>query len=77
MLRTRIFDLMYYHGYRSQAELARKMGKDPASLSRVKTGQLEPDRAFIMAAIRAFPGKTYEDLFYEEREAEPVEVAGG
>lgn len=77
MLRTRIFDLMPYFGFRSQRELALRLEVHEATLSRIKSGEIAIGGDFISKAVPLFPGKTIDDLFYiEDEEREPAEVAG-
>ncbi len=42
------------------------MGRDVAELSRVKNHERGVSAGFIEGALRAFPGKSFDDLFITE-----------
>jgi len=73
-LRTRVFELAFGAGYFTDQSLARAMGVHITTLCLVKKNETdpgspdarEPSRTFILGALRAFPGKTMDDLFYTE-----------
>lgn len=44
-------------GITSDAELARRMGVDPATVSRVLAGRNGPSTRFVAGLQRAFPGR--------------------
>lgn len=83
-LRTRVFQYKVSAGFRTDKELAQAMGISQAVVSRTLTYELDPrDEAgqppsvlFIQGALRAFLGKTFEDLFYVEADdREPAAVS--
>ncbi len=65
-LRTRVFELAPDTGYVSLRRLAVAMGIDVSTVSRVRAGLLRINETFIAGALRAFTGKTMDDLFYTE-----------
>jgi transcriptional regulator with XRE-family HTH domain len=65
-LRTRVFELAADYGYASDRQLARAMGVEPSTVSRVRSGESGVSPEFITGARRAFPDKTLDDLFYVE-----------
>lgn len=71
-MKTRVFDLATEYGYTSLRSLARAMGRDVAELSRIRSGKHGITRSFIEGALRAFPDKTLDELFYVD---EPASVA--
>lgn len=75
IIKTRIFDLAKEQGL-SDAELARWMGISQSQVCRVEAGNRRIHQDFIVGALRAFPDKTFDDLFYLESETETAEVAG-
>lgn len=73
-LRLRADQLGKYRGVaqiNTDEALAKRMGMDPASVSRVLRGTAVPGPKFIGALVAAFPGLTIDDLF----EVVPAEVA--
>lgn len=56
-------------GVTTDDALAKRMGVDPATVSRVLRGKQEPGGKFIAALVAAFPGMDLDDLF----EVIPVE----
>jgi len=50
-------------GIKTDDALARRMGMDPASVSRVLRGTAAPGPKFIGALVGAFPGLSIDDLF--------------
>jgi len=62
LLRTRIFDLCYGH-YQNLSELARTMGISVSQIYRVREGKRSINQAFIVGAVKAFPGYRLDDLF--------------
>jgi hypothetical protein len=75
-LRTRVFEVAAAHGFTSDRQLARAMDVDPATISRVKSGEMGVGPEFITGARRAFPDKSLDDLFFVESDdpqaAEPA-----
>lgn len=73
-LRLRADQLAKYRtlaGIKTDDALAKRMGVDPATVSRVLRGKQEPGGKFIGALVGAFPGLDLDDLF----EVIPAEVA--
>lgn len=70
MVKTRVFDLGY-RNYRNLSELAQAMGISVSQIYRVKEGKRGINQKFIVGAIRAFPERRLDDLFYLASE-EPV-----
>lgn len=62
---TRVFDLQRELGW-SDRKLAAEMGISDAQVSRVRSGQRDINHDFMTGALRAFPDKSFEDLFYVE-----------
>lgn len=50
-------------GITTDDALAKRMGVDPATVSRVLRGKQEPGPKFIAALVSAFPGMDLDDLF--------------
>lgn len=50
-------------GITTDDALAKRMGVDPATVSRVLRGKQEPGPKFIAALVDAFPGFDLDDLF--------------
>ncbi len=73
-IRTRVFDIAKEHGYENARQLATAMDVSEALVSRVKNEERGVNRTFIAGALRAFPGKTFDDLFVIEPD-EPASVA--
>ena len=74
-MKTTIFELVPSRRYRSYRQLAKAMGISTAQLSRVQHGQRFINGLFITAALRAFPEKSFEELFIVDREPGTTEVA--
>ncbi|MFD7653939.1 transcriptional regulator [Actinosynnema sp. NPDC059797] len=53
-------------GFRSDYALARAMGLNRSTVTRVRTGQLQPGRAFISGALKALVPMEFDDLFEVE-----------
>ena len=60
---TRVFDLARKCGYTSDRELADAMDVSDGQITRVRNGQRRVHQDFILGALRAFPSKTFDDLF--------------
>jgi len=58
-------------GIKTDDALAKRMGMDPATVSRVLSGKQDPGSKFIAALVAAFPGMDLDDLF----EVIPAEAA--
>jgi hypothetical protein len=63
LLKTRIFDLCPGR-YRNLSELARAMGISVSQVYRVQEGKRNINCKFIIGAIKAFPGCSFDELFY-------------
>jgi hypothetical protein len=63
-----VFGLAAEEGLTSNAELAQRMGISEALVSHTRRRRLPVSGPFIRCAFRAFPGKTFDDLFVVERE---------
>ena len=63
LLRTRVFDLCP-GGYKNLSELAQAMEISVSQVYRVQEGKRNINCKFIIGAIRAFPGHSFDDLFY-------------
>ncbi len=70
MVKTRVFDLGY-RNYGNLSELAQAMGISVSQIYRVKEGKRGINQKFIVGAIKAFPERRLDDLFYLASE-EPV-----
>ena len=62
-IRTRIFELAPSFGYETLSALARAMDCSPGYLGRVSRNERTINQKFITGALRAFPGKAFDDLF--------------
>jgi transcriptional regulator with XRE-family HTH domain len=75
-MRTRVFQIAPEYGYKTLRQLAAALGVSVAQLWRVQHGQRTINGTFIAGALRAFPDKAFDDLFYvEASEPEPASVA--
>ncbi|OGO06549.1 MAG: hypothetical protein A2Z76_01050 [Chloroflexi bacterium RBG_13_56_8b] len=63
LLRTRVFDLCPGR-YRNLSELAQAMEISVSQVYRVQEGKRNINCRFIIGAIKAFPGCSFDDLFY-------------
>lgn len=63
LLRTRVFDLCPGR-YKNLSELAKAMEISVSQVYRVQEGKRNINCKFIIGAIEAFPGYTFDDLFY-------------
>jgi len=70
MVKTRVFDLSYPN-YRNLSELAQAMGVSVSQVYRVREGKRCINQSFIVGAIKAFPERRLDNLFYLASE-EPV-----
>ena len=63
VIKTRIFD---YCGkkYANLCDLAHAMGISVSQIYRVREGKRSINQKFIIGAIKAFPERKFEDLFY-------------
>jgi hypothetical protein len=63
LLKTRVFDLCPGR-YKNLSELAQVMGISVSQVYRVQEGKRNINCKFIIGAIKAFPGCSFDDLFY-------------
>ena len=63
MVKTRVFDLSY-QSYRNLSQLAQAMGISISQVYRVRDGKRGINQSFIVGAIKAFPGRKFDDLSY-------------
>jgi hypothetical protein len=63
LLKTRVFDLCPGR-YRNLSELANAMEISVSQVYRVQEGKRNINYKFIVGAIKAFPGRSFDDLFY-------------
>jgi DNA-binding Xre family transcriptional regulator len=63
LLKTRIFDLCPGR-YKNLTELAQAMGISVSQVYRVQDGKRNINCKFIIGATKAFPGCSFDDLFY-------------
>ena len=70
MVKTRVFDMSYLN-YRNLSELAHAMGISVSQVYRVREGKRGINQRFIVGAIKAFPERRLDDLFYLASE-EPI-----
>jgi hypothetical protein len=63
LLKARIFDLCPGR-YRNLSELAQAMEISVSQVYRVQEGKRKINCKFIIGAIKAFPGCSFDDLFY-------------
>lgn len=62
-VRTKVFELRD-ENYRNLSELAGAMGISVSQVYRVKEGTRHINQKFIVGAVKAFPGRRLDDLFY-------------
>ena len=65
IVKTRIFEL-YNDGtsYQNLSELAQAMGISVSQVYRVREGKRRINQKFIVGAIKAFPNRTLDELFF-------------
>ena len=63
IIKTRIFELLD-GSYSNLSGLAKAMGISVSQIYRVKEGRRSINQKFIVGAVKAFPGRTLDDLFY-------------
>lgn len=61
--RDRLDSLRRAHGIDSDAELARVIGVDPATLYRVREGKVTASNEFLAKVATAFPNVSFDHLF--------------
>ncbi len=75
IIKTRIFDL-FDNNYDSLPELAQVMGISVSQIYRVRAGKRGINQKFITGAIKAFPERKLDDLFYLALESPPDNTDG-
>jgi len=65
--RTKLNELRQAMGIQSDAEFARRIGVDPATLYRITTGRTKPSNEFMAGLKAAFPLVSLDDLLVLER----------
>lgn len=63
LVRTKVFELKD-ENYRNLSELAGAMEISVSQVYRVKEGKRPINQKFIVGAVKAFPGRRLDDLFY-------------
>ena len=63
IVKTRIFELCNGR-YRSLSELAGSMGISVSQVYRVRDGKRHINQKFIVGAVKAFPDRRLDELFY-------------
>ena len=63
VIRTKVFALCN-HKYHNLSELAQAMGISISQVYRVREGKRPINQKFITGAIRAFPERKFDELFY-------------
>lgn len=63
IVKTRIFELCD-GDYKNLSELAQAMGISVSQIYRVREGKRRVNQKFIVGAIKAFPNRKLDDLFY-------------
>ena len=63
IIKTKVFQLCNGR-YRNLTELASTMGLSASQVYRVREGKRRINQKFIVGAIKAFPGRKFDELFY-------------
>lgn len=63
IVKTRLFD-MGYRKFRNLSEMAKAMGISVSQIYRVREGTRSINQSFIIGAMKAFPDRRLDDLFY-------------
>jgi hypothetical protein len=63
IIKTRIFELCNGK-YRNLTELAEAMGISGSQVYRVREGKRPINQKFIVGAMKAFPSRKFDELFY-------------
>jgi len=71
IIKTRIFELCN-GDYQNLCQLAQAMGISVSQIYRVREGKRGINQKFIIGAIKAFPGRKFEELFYLAPESPAV-----
>ncbi len=62
-LKTRVFELVD-EKYHNLSDLAQAMGLSVSQIYRVREGKRGMNESFFIGAKKAFPGYTFDELFY-------------
>ena len=71
IIKTRIFKFCDSN-YKNLSEFAQAMGISVSQIYRVRQGKRNINQKFIVGAIKAFPERKFEDLFYFAQETPTV-----
>lgn len=63
IVKTRVYDI-FYKSYENLSEMAMAMGISVSQVYRVRRGERNINQKFIVGAMKAFPDRKFEDLFY-------------
>ena len=63
IIKTRIYELCN-GGYKNLPELAQAMDISVSQIYRVREGKRSINQKFIIGAVKAFPGRELDELFY-------------
>ncbi|MBA7713180.1 hypothetical protein ES703_122180 [subsurface metagenome] len=74
IVKTRIFELCNGR-YRSLSELAGSMGISVSQVYRVRDGKRHINQKFIVGAVKAFPDRRLDELFYLAHDSEDGRAA--
>ncbi len=74
-LRTKVFDIGKEE-YVNLTVLARAMGLSVSEIYRVRKGKRPINERFITGAVKAFPGRSLDDLFYVDRDGSQSDYRG-
>ena len=75
IIKTRVFECEN-NGYRNLAELAQAMEISVSQIYRVREGKRHINQKFIVGAVKAFPDRQLDDLFYLVSEPSPMPAKG-
>ena len=63
IIKTKLFELGYRR-FKNLSEMAKAMGISVSQIYRVREGKRGINQRFIVGAIKAFPDRRLDDLFY-------------
>ena len=63
IVKTKVFNLKHPN-YKNLSEMAQVMGISVSQIYRVREGKRGINQSFIIGAIKAFPDRRLDDLFY-------------
>jgi len=63
IVKTKVFD-QKHPNYRNLSEMVQAMGISVSQIYRVREGKRGINQSFIIGAIKAFPDRRLDDLFY-------------